>query len=47
MPDLSPPADRAVLRHAVLGGVYNNLTPTFSLGCGTWGGSSTTWPSSG
>ncbi|OBH96327.1 hypothetical protein A5679_21265 [Mycobacterium scrofulaceum] len=21
-----------------LGGVYNNLTPTFSLGCGTWGG---------
>ena len=22
-----------------LGGVYNNLTPTFSLGCGTWGGS--------
>jgi acetaldehyde dehydrogenase/alcohol dehydrogenase len=25
-----------------LGGVYNNLTPTFSLGCGTWGGSSTT-----
>ena len=25
-----------------LGGVYNNLTPTFSLGCGTWGGSITT-----
>ncbi|AQT78366.1 bifunctional acetaldehyde-CoA/alcohol dehydrogenase [Mycolicibacterium litorale] len=25
-----------------LGGVYNNLTPTFSLGCGTWGGSSST-----
>ncbi|MCU0268146.1 MAG: bifunctional acetaldehyde-CoA/alcohol dehydrogenase [Acidimicrobiales bacterium] len=25
-----------------LGGVYNQLTPTFSLGCGTWGGSSTT-----
>lgn len=25
-----------------LGGVYNSLTPTFSLGCGTWGGSSTT-----
>src|SRR6478672_1385258 len=25
-----------------LGGVYNNLTPTFSLGCGTWGGSTTT-----
>ena len=25
-----------------LGGVYNNLTPTFSLGCGTWGGSVTT-----
>ena len=25
-----------------LGGIYNNLTPTFSLGCGTWGGSSTT-----
>ena len=25
-----------------LGGVYNNLTPTFSLGCGTWGGTSTT-----
>jgi acetaldehyde dehydrogenase/alcohol dehydrogenase len=25
-----------------LGGFYNNLTPTFSLGCGTWGGSSTT-----
>jgi acetaldehyde dehydrogenase/alcohol dehydrogenase len=25
-----------------LGGVYNNLTPTFSLGCGSWGGSSTT-----
>ena len=24
------------------GGVYNNLTPTFSLGCGTWGGSTTT-----
>lgn len=25
-----------------LGGIYNNLTPTFSLGCGTWGGSNTT-----
>lgn len=25
-----------------LGGVYNALTPTFSLGCGTWGGSLTT-----
>ncbi len=25
-----------------LGGIYNALTPTFSLGCGTWGGSSTT-----
>src|SRR5262249_55406700 len=25
-----------------VGGVYNSLTPTFSLGCGTWGGSSTT-----
>ncbi|HTY30403.1 aldehyde dehydrogenase family protein, partial [Mycobacterium sp.] len=25
-----------------LGGIYNDLTPTFSLGCGTWGGSSTT-----
>jgi acetaldehyde dehydrogenase/alcohol dehydrogenase len=25
-----------------LGGVYNSLTPTFSLGCGTWGGSCTT-----
>ena len=25
-----------------LGGIYNSLTPTFSLGCGTWGGSSTT-----
>jgi acetaldehyde dehydrogenase/alcohol dehydrogenase len=24
------------------GGVYNSLTPTFSLGCGTWGGSNTT-----
>ena len=22
-----------------LGGVYNSMTPTFSLGCGTWGGS--------
>src|SRR5664280_2862770 len=21
-----------------LGGVYNSLPPTFSLGCGTWGG---------
>ena len=20
-----------------LGGIYNSLTPTFSLGCGTWG----------
>ncbi|MCR8895446.1 bifunctional acetaldehyde-CoA/alcohol dehydrogenase [Gordonia sp. GONU] len=25
-----------------LGGIYNDLPPTFSLGCGTWGGSSTT-----
>ena len=25
-----------------LGGVYNALPPTFSLGCGTWGGSTTT-----
>ena len=25
-----------------LGGVYNAMTPTFSLGCGTWGGSATT-----
>jgi acetaldehyde dehydrogenase/alcohol dehydrogenase len=25
-----------------LGGVYNDMTPTFSLGCGTWGGSMTT-----
>jgi acetaldehyde dehydrogenase/alcohol dehydrogenase len=25
-----------------LGGVYNSMTPTFSLGCGTWGGSMTT-----
>lgn len=25
-----------------LGGVYNDMTPTFSLGCGTWGGSTTT-----
>lgn len=25
-----------------LGGVYNSLAPTFSLGCGTWGGSATT-----
>jgi acetaldehyde dehydrogenase/alcohol dehydrogenase len=25
-----------------LGGVYNSMTPTFSLGCGTWGGSNTT-----
>jgi acetaldehyde dehydrogenase / alcohol dehydrogenase len=25
-----------------LGGVYNSLPPTFSLGCGTWGGSTTT-----
>ena len=25
-----------------LGGVYNAMTPTFSLGCGTWGGSITT-----
>lgn len=25
-----------------LGGVYNSLRPTFSLGCGTWGGSLTT-----
>ncbi len=25
-----------------LGGIYNAMTPTFSLGCGTWGGSMTT-----
>lgn len=25
-----------------LGGIYNSLPPTFSLGCGTWGGSMTT-----
>ena len=25
-----------------LGGIYNAMTPTFSLGCGTWGGSNTT-----
>jgi acetaldehyde dehydrogenase/alcohol dehydrogenase len=25
-----------------MGGVYNSITPTFSLGCGTWGGSNTT-----
>jgi acetaldehyde dehydrogenase/alcohol dehydrogenase len=25
-----------------LGGVYNRMTPTFSLGCGTWGGGNTT-----
>ena len=25
-----------------LGGMYNSMTPTFSLGCGTWGGSNTT-----
>lgn len=25
-----------------LGGIYNSMTPTFSLGCGTWGGSTTT-----
>jgi acetaldehyde dehydrogenase/alcohol dehydrogenase len=25
-----------------LGGVYTSMTPTFSLGCGTWGGSNTT-----
>src|SRR3954452_24599784 len=25
-----------------LGGVYNQMTPTSSLGCGTWGGSMTT-----
>ncbi len=25
-----------------LGGIYNSMTPTFSLGCGTWGGSITT-----
>ena len=25
-----------------LGGVYNSLIPTLSLGCGTWGGSNTT-----
>jgi acetaldehyde dehydrogenase/alcohol dehydrogenase len=25
-----------------LGGVYNRMTPTFSLGCGTWGGGTTT-----
>jgi acetaldehyde dehydrogenase / alcohol dehydrogenase len=26
----------------VLGGIYNSLVPTLSLGCGTWGGSATT-----
>lgn len=25
-----------------LGGIYNQMTPTFSLGCGTWGGGMTT-----
>ena len=25
-----------------LGGIYNAMPPTFSLGCGTWGGSTTT-----
>jgi acetaldehyde dehydrogenase / alcohol dehydrogenase len=25
-----------------LGGIYNAMTPTFSLGCGSWGGSTTT-----
>lgn len=25
-----------------LGGIYTDMPPTFSLGCGTWGGSSTT-----
>ena len=25
-----------------LGGIYNRMTPTFSLGCGTWGGGNTT-----
>ena len=25
-----------------LGGIYNAMTPTFSLGCGTWGGGNTT-----
>ncbi|HEY4792726.1 MAG TPA: aldehyde dehydrogenase family protein, partial [Mycobacterium sp.] len=25
-----------------LGGIYNSMPPTFSLGCGTWGGSTTT-----
>ena len=25
-----------------LAGIYNSMTPTFSLGCGTWGGSVTT-----
>ena len=25
-----------------MGGIYNSMTPTFSLGCGTWGGSNTT-----
>jgi acetaldehyde dehydrogenase/alcohol dehydrogenase len=25
-----------------LGGVYNSMPPTFSLGCGTWGGGNTT-----
>jgi acetaldehyde dehydrogenase/alcohol dehydrogenase len=25
-----------------LGGIYNSMPPTFSLGCGTWGGSNTT-----
>ena len=40
-PHRSHPRQRAD-RGRRLGGVYNNLTPTFSLGCGTWGGSSTT-----
>ena len=25
-----------------LGGIYNAMPPTFSLGCGTWGGGNTT-----
>ena len=29
-------------RSARSAAIYNNLTPTFSLGCGTWGGSTTT-----
>ena len=36
---MPPSAPTAV---GALGGIYNSLTPTFSLGCGTWGGSNTT-----